>query len=190
VAGINRAIDITCQDYAFNKSYSLVGSKKPCIFLSHISVDKKSAEKIGEYIMEKADVDIYLDIYDDELQQAAYDGDSSKITEFIERGISKSTHTMCLISEETIKSWWVPYELGYAKKSGKKLSSLKLKGDVRLPEYLEIGDVLKGTNSLNTYIEKVISEWRLVKSNVYINESLESHNKSNHPLDDYLDWQN
>lgn len=104
--------------------------------------------------MENAGIDVYLDIYDNELQNAANIGDPEIITAIIERGISTSTHAMCLVSEKTINSWWVPYELGYAKKSGKKISSLKLKGNIYLPEFLRIGEIIQGTKSLNEYMKK------------------------------------
>ncbi|SGZ04033.1 Putative uncharacterized protein [Moritella viscosa] len=138
--------------------------------------------------MEKADIDVYLDIHDDELQRAVDRGDSAGITELIERGIASSTHTMCLISKKTIESWWVPYEIGYAKKSGKEISSLKLKETVELPDFLKIGEIIHGTKSLNEYIQKVISDFK--NNTIYsnINESLEHHRDDNHPLDNILDW--
>ncbi len=189
MAGINRAQPIpSMESYSFNKSYDSASEDKPCIFLSHISIDKTAVKEIAEYIMEKADIDVYLDIHDDELQQAVNRGDSFEITKLIERGITNSSHAMCLISEKTISSWWVPYELGFAKKSGKKISSLKLKGSVELPDFLKIGELIYGTMSLNEYLEKVINDYKLSKPYSTINESLESHTKSSHPLDDILDW--
>lgn len=189
MAGRNRALPAPAMEsYNFNKSYAAAGEDKPCIFLSHISIDKAAVKGIADYIMEKADIDVYLDIHDDALQRAVDRGDSEEITALIERGIASSSHAMCLISEETIKSWWVPYELGYAKKSGKEISSLKLKGSVELPDFLKIGILIRGTKSLNAYIERVISDYKITKSYSSINESLESHTESNHPLDNILDW--
>ncbi|WP_075518281.1 toll/interleukin-1 receptor domain-containing protein [Moritella viscosa] len=189
MAGINRALPIAGNEsYKFHNIYSSMKEDKPCIFLSHISVDKQAVKGIADYIMEKADIDVYLDIHDDELQRAVDRGDSAGITELIERGIASSTHTMCLISKKTIESWWVPYEIGYAKKSGKEISSLKLKETVELPDFLKIGEIIHGTKSLNEYIQKVISDFK--NNTIYsnINESLEHHRDDNHPLDNILDW--
>lgn len=189
MAGRNRALPVpTMESYNFNKSYSSVREDKPCIFLSHVSIDKAAVKSIADYIMDKADIDVYLDIHDNELQNAVDRGDSAEITALIERGIAHSSHAMCLISEKTIGSWWVPYELGYAKKSGKKISSLKLKGTVDLPDFLKIGAIIHGTKSLNKYIEKVIRDYKVTKSYSTISESLESHSNSDHPLDNILDW--
>ncbi|MGB0833589.1 MAG: toll/interleukin-1 receptor domain-containing protein [Psychrobium sp.] len=189
MAGRNRALPtLAAESNSFNKSYSSVSEDKPCIFLSHISLDKVAVKGIADYIMKKAGIDVYLDIHDDALQRAVNRGDSEEITALIERGITSSSHAMCLISEETINSWWVPYELGYAKKSGKEISCLKLKGTVDLPDFLKIGTLIRGTKSLNEYIESVIRTHNLTKSGSDINESLESHINSNHPLDNILDW--
>ncbi len=57
-----------------------------------------------------------------------------------------------------------------------------------LPDFLKIGTLIHGTKSLNEYIEKVISEFKITKSDSNIHESLESHCSYNHPLDDILDW--
>ncbi|MBL0588922.1 toll/interleukin-1 receptor domain-containing protein [Aeromonas veronii] len=189
MAGINRARPkLIAEAYMFNKSTSSYG-EKPCIFLSHNSADKEHAITIGDYIMKFADVDVYLDIYDDELQRAAEKQDAHAITTLIERGIANSTHTMCLVSENTVKSWWVPFELGYAKKSEKEICSLKLKGDITLPEYLSISPILKGTKSLNIYIERLVSTWNMTQlNNSKITTLLKSYSSAQHPLDNTLDW--
>lgn len=189
MAGINRAKPrLATEAYMFSKSTSSDG-EKPCIFLSHNSADKEHAIKIGDYIMGCADVDIYLDIYDKDLQRAAENKDAHAITKLIERGIENSTHTMCLVSENTVRSWWVPFELGYAKKSEKELCSLKLKGEISLPEYLSISPILKGTKSLNIYIEELVSKWNVnLAFNRKINPVLKSYSSSSHPLDNTLDW--
>lgn len=189
MAGRNRALQVPgLASFESNKSYASANEDKPCIFLSHISIDKTAVKSIADYIMNQADIDVYLDIHDDELQRAVDREDSAEITALIERGIANSSHAMCLISEETIKSWWVPYELGYAKKSGKEISSLKLKGSFELPDFLKVGALIHGTKSLNVYIERVISDFKILKSYSSINVSLESHAKSIHPLDNILDW--
>ena len=106
MAGINRAL---------YEQRHLAKAGNPCIFLSHISVDKPSAIEIGNYITKLGDIDIYLDMNDEELQNAVSANDPAGLAQFIERGLSYSTHIMCLVSADTVRSWWVPYELGFAK---------------------------------------------------------------------------
>ncbi len=158
------------------------------IFLSHISVDKNAVREIGKYLLENGDVDIYLDENDQDLQNAARAGNPHMVTQFIEKGLSYSTHIMCLVSEKTSESWWVPYEIGFAKKSGKKISSLILKDNTYLPDYLKISEILEGTKSLNAYLEKLERESRTKHGFMVLKESLINHAGS-HPLDNYLNWQ-
>ena len=172
MAGINRALQ---ENRILAKSHE--ASSTSCIFLSHISVDKSSAIAIGNYITRQGGIDIYLDINDDGLQDAANAGDAARVTRFIESGLSQSTHIMCLVSASTVRSWWVPYELGFGKRSGKPLSTMKLKGDVPLPAYLEVSEIIKGTKGLNAYLEAVRGTLR--KS---LTESLIPHHASGHPL--------
>lgn len=173
-----------------NKSFVFTDSVQPaptCIFLSHISVDKSTAIKIGDYIRDFG-FDIYLDIYDNELQSAAGRGDAIAITRAIEKGISNCTHVFCLVSERTVSSWWVPYEIGYGKKSAKTIATLTLKNTVTIPEFLKINTLLRGTKSLNSYLEE-IRKGSLLNEYVFFDELQKSvHSKTNHPLDNYLDW--
>jgi hypothetical protein len=183
VAGINRAIYENRQLAKANDS-----ANGPCIFLSHISVDKSSAIAIGSYITAQGGIDIYLDNDDKDLQQAVSTHNPVGITQFIERGLSFSTHIMCLVSASTVKSWWVPYELGFAKKAGKYLSTLKLKGDVDLPEFLAIGEIVTGTKSLNNYLTRVRRGLGKAVAVDSLTETLIRDSVQGHPLDAYLDW--
>jgi hypothetical protein len=184
MAGINRAL------FENRHVAKMQGSaNKPCIFLSHISVDKTAVAEIAKYITARGDIDIYLDINDDDLQKAADESNAAAITDFIERGLSTSTHIMCLVSANTVRSWWVPYELGFGKKSGKPLATLKLKDAVNLPAYLEISEIIRGTDSLNKYLTGVKNGLRKSSATGTLTESLIRSSAQPHPLDRYLDWQ-
>jgi Thoeris protein ThsB, TIR-like domain len=178
VAGINRAL---------YEQRHLAKAGNPCIFLSHISVDKSSATAIGDYIKKQGDIDIYLDLNDEDLQSAVRRDDPMGITRFIEQGLSSSTHIMCLVSAATVGSWWVPYELGFAKNAGKHLSTLKLKGEITLPAYLKISEIIPGTKTLNDFLTRVrqgLGKTAAVRS---LTETLISHTSA-HPLDQHLDY--
>ena len=178
MAGINRANPINESLAKSHKRQSL-----PCIFLSHISIYKKIAVAIVEYI-KNADLDIYLDIYDQELQSAVQGDDPERITALIERGINASSHLMCLISENTVESWWVSYEIGFGKSKEKEISTLTLKNTVTLPAFLEIGVILIGIESLNAYLKEIRRDPLLLKSTGH----LIPYYETKHPLDLYLHW--
>lgn len=172
---------------------------RPCIFLSHKREDKEACKKIASYF-KKAGIDYYLDIEDDKLQNASNVEDPVKITESIKNGIKSSTHMMVVISEKTYKSSWVPFEVGYGHASildqqnlnvannKIKLSVLTLKeiAEKSLPDFLQVGYMIKGTQSLNEYITKINNR----KEKLLMNEvKMMSHSVMNHPLDDVLNWQ-
>lgn len=126
-------------------------------------------------------------MHDQDLQTAVKNSDAIAITHFIEKGLSNSTHIMCLATAETAGSWWVPYELGFAKNAGVSLATLKFK-DVLLPAYLEISEIIHGTETLNAYLTRV--NCSLAKSATRsLAETLIKASASPHPLDSYLDWQ-
>lgn len=185
MAGINRA-DLD-ESRVLAKALNSA-NEKPCIFLSHISLDKSAVKAVGDYITQHGDIDIYLDLYDSDLQSAVNNNDAHGITEFIEKGIRSSTHIMCLFSESTVRSWWVPYEIGYGKRSSCKVSSLKLKGEVELPAYLDVSKLLLGTDSLNRYLRGIVNTTQITKGAVSLNESIIPNHQMQHPLDAFLDW--
>jgi len=181
MAGVNLAL------FESRTTTKAATSARPCIFLSHLSADKSAVRAIGNYITQQGDIDIYLDVYDQALQDAVQNYDAAGITAFIERGLSLSTHIMCIISSDIARSWWVPYELGFAKSIGKHLSSLKLK-DVTLPAYLEISEIIHGTGSLNFFLTRIRRGLSKFASVHTLTESLLRATMANHPLDPYLDW--
>jgi len=168
--------------------------KRPCVFLSHKKEDKPACRKIAKYLSD-AKIDYYLDEEDTILQQAVDTSDANKITESIKKGITESSHMLVIVSEKTYKSQWVPFEVGYGHSSlvdgtndKLKLSILTLKDLSKkdLPTFMQVGNILRGTKSLNRYISQVSN--KLEKS--MIRETrLFSHSKENHPLDNVLNWE-
>jgi len=172
--------------------------ERPCVFLSHKREDKEACKSIASYFKD-AGIDYYLDEEDKSLQYASSINDPIKITESIKKGIRESTHMMVVVSEKTYKSLWVPFEVGYGHASildlekitlnedHIKLSVLILKdlAEKTLPDYLQVGYLIKGTKSLNNYISKISNK----SENVLINEKrVFSNFQKAHPLDNVLNW--
>ena len=194
VLGVNRAANVS---KSLNQQYTL--ASKPCIFLSHRSVDKNLVREIGKYIT-KSGVDIYLDENDQELQKADAEGDDRKVTQCIQTGIEQSTHVLCLLSPITVsgESWWVPYEIGFGEKAGRDICSLKLKSipERSIPSYLKIRKWLKGIHALNTYLKEITANKKIIlrsfgqfdsQYKVYTDSAILEESFSFHPLKDYLD---
>src|SRR5688572_4809503 len=93
-------------------------SRWPCIFLAHLSDDKEAVSEIADYIS-GAGINMYLDAGDAELQAAVLARDDREITRYIERGIASSSHLLaCLTADTMSRTWWVPFEIGFAKRDG------------------------------------------------------------------------
>lgn len=199
IKGYNKADNIEKITWLLEKMEHRFISSRPCVFLSHKKEDKPSCRKIAEYLS-NAEIDFFLDENDDELQQAVRTGNPTLITERIKEGIRESTHMLVVVSEKTYKSQWVPFEIGYGhsaiidkglekdKRDDKiKLSILTLKdiSETELPTFMQVGNILRGTKSLNEYISKISG--KLEKS--LINETrLFSNSLQSHPLDNILNW--
>lgn len=149
--GVNIAEYTTGQRLIYENSQS----KGYCVFLSHKKEDKKAAIAIGQYLTDVVGVNIYLDINDAELQEATREANDKKIVESIKKGLNASTHLLCLISESTKLSWWVPYEIGLADAKEKDIASMKLKGIEDVPSYLKIHKTLYNVEEFLRYASKL-----------------------------------
>ncbi|MGE8535181.1 MAG: toll/interleukin-1 receptor domain-containing protein [Chryseobacterium sp.] len=196
--GFNKAEFAGKLDWIFASHFDNLNNR-PCVFLSHKKEDKPACIEVANYLRD-AGIDYYLDIEDQGLQYASSINDPVKITESIKKGIRESTHMMVVVSEKTVQSHWVPFEIGYGHASildqnrltdennTIKLSVLTLKdiAEKTLPDYLRVGYIIQGTKSLNEYITKISD--RLEKS--MTNESqIIYHGARKHPLDNILNWQ-
>lgn len=185
---MSRGINIAENVQNINKSFS--SKQKPVVFLSHKSEDKDFVESIGEYLM-KSGINIYLDKNDFKLQTAVAEEDPQKITECIQEGISKSDYILCFVSNKTVKSWWVPYEIGYGKKANKEISTLVREDVEYIPDFLQIEEIIDSIDDINQYIRKITSKnsMPLLEQAWYQTESLQNHiTKSDkyHKLSKYL----
>lgn len=149
--GVNIAAYTTTQRLFYENSKN----KGYCVFLSHKKEDKKAAIAIGQYLTDVVGVNIYLDINDTELQEVTREANDKKIVERIKKGLNASTHLLCLISESTKLSWWVPYEIGLADAKEKNIASMKLKGIEDIPSYLKIHKTLYTIEEFLRYASKL-----------------------------------
>lgn len=180
MAGINRAIKNV---RVFSDSLKTTGVK--CIFLSHQQKDKEVCRKIADYLM-AADIDVYFDEDDNDLKVYRQTNRPQGVVDSIKKGINNSSHMLVVVSPNTIHSSWVPWEIGYGF-DNTQLGVLTLKGitDESLPDYLKTSPIIRGTKSLNEYLAKITNNIQSIMENRNL---VKSHTMSQHPLDNYLDW--
>ena len=172
--GGNRANDFI-EQYLYANEENV--GKKPCVFLSHRSIDKPKAKAIAAYIA-KAGIDYYLDEEDEDLQQADEEGNDINTVSCIQRGIECSSHILCILSETTVNSWWVPYEVGYGESKGRNIASIKTKmlPQSLIPAYLRIRNCMMGLTQFNEYLRKVSATyWGLFPSDTRVTTEMASY---------------
>jgi len=155
-----------------------------CVFISHQKADKDSAKKVADYLI-NAGVDVYLDEYDGDLRIQHQSNDPAGVTNSICNGINNSSHMLVIISPNTMKSSWVPFEIGYGYDKTD-LRALCLKGIPAggLPEYVRTVKIVRDIYDLNSFVSQFtgLSKEHLIGSR----KLYESHSYSN-PLYPIMD---
>lgn len=156
---------------------------KRCVFISHKNEDKEAAIAIGNYLTDIVGIDIYLDINDDDLSVAVENNNDQKIVDAIQVGLDCSSHLLCIISENTKSSWWVPYELGYADKQEVDIAILKLKDVEDIPSYLKIKKTLYDVDDFLRYASGLVMYSFIIGEKCYADFST----RDNIEIKKYLD---
>ena len=145
------------------------------VFISYRHMDRALAVKINARLMQ-ASIKTYLDVLDAESQT------TDDITAVITRNISECTHLMAVVSERTALSWWVPFEIGEATITNRRICSFKT-GPAELPLYLDKWPKLTSERDIEFFIDAYRNETMLKRAmtldSVTGSESVRSVNKSN-----------
>jgi hypothetical protein len=180
MAGINRALSLNESRAKTNFSTSV-----KCVFISHQKDDTIYCKKIANYLMD-AGIDVYFDEFDNDLKFYRQTNNPNGIVLSIKKGINISSHMLCVISPKTLFSKWVPWEIGYGHESTIQ-GAITIKGikDEDLPDYLKTTNMLRGTKSLNNFIQNVTGKSEYILENYNL---IKKYTTLSHPLDDVLDW--
>ena len=100
------------------------------IFVSYQHNDQATALTLAKELSKSWNV--YIDILDDTL----FPGDSN-VDEALVEAIGNAATMLIVVSDDTQKSWWVPWEIGVSTPSGKPRALYKPTAKQPLPDYLE-----------------------------------------------------
>ena len=126
------------------------------VFISYRHMDRAHAVNINTRLMQ-ANIKTYLDVLDAESQT------TDDITGVITRNISECTHLLAVVSEKTALSWWVPFEIGEATITNRRICSFKT-GPAELPLYLDKWPKLTSDKDIDFFIEAYRNESILKRS--------------------------
>jgi len=115
------------------------------VFISYRHTDRAHAIAINSRLIQ-ANIKTYLDVLDLESQT------TEDITGVITRNITECTHLLAVVSERTASSWWVPFEIGEATISNRRICSFKT-GPAELPLYLDKWPKLSTASDLDFFID-------------------------------------
>lgn len=149
--------------------------ERVCIFISHKDADTSAAIEIGNHIMNDLGFDIYLDVYDKTLQKSDAEGNLEGIVSSIQKGIGFASHLLCVISDKSKDSWWMPYEIGFAQAHGVNTASIIIKNTEYLPTYLRIKEspVFDNIEAFDAYMAVFMRYGSLFTHDVNISASHE-----------------
>lgn len=115
------------------------------IFISHKKEDANTAARIKR-TLDNHNIDAYLVLLDNSISN-----NGERLTKHIRSKISECSDIIAVLSEETRKSWWVPFEIGMATEQDMPIAN-SLVANIALPEYLEYWPRLKDQDDVRKYV--------------------------------------
>ncbi len=116
------------------------------IFISHKKEDELTALKVVNTLT-SIGVDAYLDLLDN---ITADDGE--KLTKHIRGKLHECTDVIVILSNNTKKSWWVPFEIGMATEKDIPIANYLISQE-SLPDYLTYWPRLNSQEDVLKYVE-------------------------------------
>lgn len=116
------------------------------VFISHRTADDAKAQALARRLLTRHNIRCYLDHFDPEARS------TSEITSLIVGRINLCTHLMALVTDDTVGSWWVPFEIGVARQADRRITSFD-DSSVQLPEFLTEWPVMLKDADLDLFAE-------------------------------------
>lgn len=118
------------------------------VFISHKSEDAELAKHYAEELCELS-FDYYLDEYDIHIKNSSDRGS------LINNEIKKSTDLLVIVTENTKKSWWVPFEIGLSTAANNRIVTILHEGAPDLPSFLRKWPVIDTYEKYQMYLSEL-----------------------------------
>lgn len=178
--GINKAID---SQFLFFENRRLLSDteyskNRTCIFISHKKEDMVKAREVANYVMD-CGVDIFFDENDPILSNPETNNDPVKVTTAINKALTRSSHMICVVSNKTKESWWVPYEIGYVSNkppvSSQNIGILLINDVIQLPDYLFLANKIQTVQELDSFVKSASNAPTLLLERVKTFSEIQNH---------------
>lgn len=116
------------------------------VFISHRTADDAKAQVLVQRLYTRHKITCYVDHFDPEART------TREITDLIVGRINLCTHLMALVTNATVGSWWVPFEIGVARQGDRRITSFDA-STVVLPEFLTEWPVMTNEAHLDLFAE-------------------------------------
>lgn len=137
------------------------------IFISHKDADAEQALLIKKEF-QKYNITAYLDVLDSNIEK-----DGEALTKHIKEQLNNCTDIIVLISEETKKSWWVPFEVGMSAQINMPTVTF-LKDESKLPSFLSYWPRLRRVEDIAKYVKARKSAHDLLNESGYFNKNFQN----------------
>lgn len=134
------------------------------VFISYKHSDRSIAMDINKRLTDNR-IKTYIDVLDDESRN------TDDITAVITKNINICTHLIAVVSEKTASSWWVPFEIGEATITFRRITSFQ-SDSTKLPEYLDKWPKMKTLKHLDMFIDSYKNEHSSNRHFSYSEESM------------------
>lgn len=134
------------------------------VFISYRHLDREKAIEIANRLHAN-DIKYYLDVIDEESKS------TDDITYVITKNIKKSTHLLAVISPNTNGSWWVPFEIGEATISNRRICSYAYK------QYTYISRTL--LNNYKNFLPEYLHKWPMLLSDADLDAFIQQYKRDN-----------
>lgn len=114
------------------------------VFISYRHTDRVAAMEINR-LLQSSNITTYLDVMDAESRT------TDDITTVIGEHITACTHLIALVSNDTALSWWVPFEIGEATITERRIATYQI-GSSELPIYLDKWPIMKKPDDIKLFI--------------------------------------
>jgi hypothetical protein len=121
------------------------------VFISHQQADSLRAKQIAHYLQTVHGITSYLDVVDPKIgtQQGP------ELAEHVRKEMDACDSLLAVVSAETAKSQWVPWEIGIATEKDFPLATYA-DTPLPLPEFLQKWPYIKSQGDLDKYARAVI----------------------------------